>query len=1196
MKEILITSSVLILVLLVLRRLFRNTISRRAQYALWAVVLVRLLVPVSLPAVDFSILTVSEPVQSAVVRRMEERPVYVRPVERAPISEYPMAYDLEPGDQIPVKESSGYVVLDGNGVTVTKYAEKTTAGEVLVWIWKAGAAAMACFFLLTNLRFWAFLRKNRKPFPTQARACPVYLCEGLPSPCLFGLFRPAIYLTPAAAADPASLRHVLAHEETHARHLDPLWSLLRGVCLSLYWFDPLVWAAAWCSKTDCELACDEGALGRLGDGQRLAYGQTLLSLIPVRRGPGNPLLAATTMTAGKRQLKERIVRIAENRKGAAVALVTAAALVAAVSACAFTGSKAEGPQALTGKELAFFNEEFFNGGGVDLHNQFLSSLYETPEDIDLFELFYCEGSALSDEELRASLEMDPDNMPCPAYKLTTAEMDALLTENLGLTLAQTNKIGLDSFTYLPEYDAYYWAHGDTNYRSWVTFAAGEREGDTVRLYYDDDYMGGGWKCLTLAEQDGGGYHFLSNRPSEKPAIPTPLPEGKPEYTISLKDLEPYQAPAVTVEPRVGDFSGHYEDRLENWDIGGRNVQIYRAADGNIRAAVVLRDEAGNETRNVFLTGLDEDCRMFFYNDLFGHDGFFVAYFGQVGTNKYGTIYDYYYFRDGEDDPTLLARCRGWEEPLVLDLDGDGEKELAAVEQLFFQKDGAVYEADLPALLAKAWPELGYWDYSAWDANAKCLGITGLMARSGSDPRSFWWYLYYDGKNILVYKDGRTHTDHLMEGVEAPAEVVAKAKEYVLSLLEPQGDGTWLRADREGYADLQETYDDWRIESISGPYEFALGELTIRGYSFNFECHTTTPERVVLAGGKYLTEDDWVSPGYPGSDWLFFRVNANSGLKYLWHDMINDMSPESLGFREYLVWRAGELGLDTGAVSQAALEVQNDLDLILDISGGEIIVSLAPAADGAISAAQLSSRAPAPLGRGGSYRVSPDFGSGRNRQRGFTDPDVYRWTRAEAPARLPGGDSLVLAHTDWYHMLQFWDGSDLVMSKHTNAEPVWYRAELVAENDVFAADIYRYLRDWYDEAEWNARTGDISIPNAGQSRLEAAQAWVDAREGAMREVSPGSMYACTYVRSEAKVVEEMPEDWFPEEILNYEHFAFAYTTVFVPENDRALMRLMAGNTVEYEGTDAPAGAFWYSLRGALYLGDDGQWRCSGICTG
>lgn len=61
MKEILLTSSVLILALLLLRVLFRSAVSRRVQYALWLLVLVRLLVPVHLPAVNFSLLTAAEP-------------------------------------------------------------------------------------------------------------------------------------------------------------------------------------------------------------------------------------------------------------------------------------------------------------------------------------------------------------------------------------------------------------------------------------------------------------------------------------------------------------------------------------------------------------------------------------------------------------------------------------------------------------------------------------------------------------------------------------------------------------------------------------------------------------------------------------------------------------------------------------------------------------------------------------------------------------------------------------------------------------------------------------------------------------------------------------------------------------------------------------------------------------------------------
>ena len=65
MKEILLTSSVLILALLALRRLFRRTVSRRMQYALWLLVLVRLLVPVNVGTLAHNVLSAAAPVQAA---------------------------------------------------------------------------------------------------------------------------------------------------------------------------------------------------------------------------------------------------------------------------------------------------------------------------------------------------------------------------------------------------------------------------------------------------------------------------------------------------------------------------------------------------------------------------------------------------------------------------------------------------------------------------------------------------------------------------------------------------------------------------------------------------------------------------------------------------------------------------------------------------------------------------------------------------------------------------------------------------------------------------------------------------------------------------------------------------------------------------------------------------------------------------
>ena len=337
MREVLLTSSALILALLVLRQVFRKRISRRVQYALWGLVLVRLLVPANLPAADFSVLSVSEPARVQMEERLEEEPVYVLPVSTQEIARS----SARPNVILPMEGRYSEVTqAEGQPAVLTKYA--FTLEEALGLVWAAGMGCMGLWLAVSNLRFWHMLRKKRIPMELPECRYPVYLVEeGLVSPCLFGLFRPAVYLTPAAMESGEGLRHVLAHEETHGRHGDRLWSLLRCVFLALYCFDRLVWWAAAAAREDCELACDESALRRLGEAERIPYGQTLLRLIPLQRSAGHVMLTATTMTSDKKRMKERIMRISENRKMKAAALCAALAVTAAVCAVTFTGCSAQ---------------------------------------------------------------------------------------------------------------------------------------------------------------------------------------------------------------------------------------------------------------------------------------------------------------------------------------------------------------------------------------------------------------------------------------------------------------------------------------------------------------------------------------------------------------------------------------------------------------------------------------------------------------------------------------------------------------------------------------------------------------------------------------------------------------------------------------------------------------------------------------
>ncbi len=200
------------------------------------------------------------------------------------------------------------------------------------------------------------------------------------------------------------------------------------------------------------------------------------------------------------------------------ALMAAAALAGAAAGCGLkegSGAEKDDITPLTAEELDYFNGDgFFNGDDLNIRNQFLSSLYDDAKRIDLFQLFYC-GSGMEETLTQAereaviaynSWDAEPD---CPCEKISSGNMNAVLTRYTGLTVAETEKVGLNNFTYLEEYDAYYYYHGDTNDRAAITFSGGERQGDLIRLYYEDAYMGDGEKILTLRETKDG-YLFVSN--------------------------------------------------------------------------------------------------------------------------------------------------------------------------------------------------------------------------------------------------------------------------------------------------------------------------------------------------------------------------------------------------------------------------------------------------------------------------------------------------------------------------------------------------------------------------------------------------------------------------------------------------------------------------------------------------------------
>ena len=262
LKEVL-TVSALIAVVLLVRAIFKNRVPKRMLYALWLVVLLKLCLPgtlVSLPVLPAEDAAV--PAQSA-----------ERPVQTAPVIQRPAQTVTKP--QTPAQQPVSPVQE-----TAKPAAKPLTTAEILQIAWFSGSALLGLWLFSAWAVFTIRLHRDRRFLGKRGGTC-IYVSGAVKSPCLAGLI-PAVYLTEDVLRNDTT-ELIVRHELTHLHHLDFLWSLCRTIAVIVYWWNPLIWLAAICSKRDAELACDEAVAAGLQPEQRIAYARAILAQAPRKK-------------------------------------------------------------------------------------------------------------------------------------------------------------------------------------------------------------------------------------------------------------------------------------------------------------------------------------------------------------------------------------------------------------------------------------------------------------------------------------------------------------------------------------------------------------------------------------------------------------------------------------------------------------------------------------------------------------------------------------------------------------------------------------------------------------------------------------------------------------------------------------------------------------------------------------------------
>ena len=322
-----IESSLLILMVLGIRRIFAGKVQYAVIRFLWVVVFLRFLVPVNLISTPYSAGNLFKTFVSSV--KDKEAELSMASAGTA---------SKESGDGASLqgqgirslttvsleKQMGENTALSAQKELRTGLEEKTDAAEekrigrngerLRGFRWLVSGILLLWFFLSNCILTRRF--KRERVFYRKKGGLSVYQVSGIKSPCLYGIFCPAIYIPKGLVLEEqvnaVEMEQILTHEYVHFKHKDHILSVLQMILSAVYFFDPFLLYAVSCSKKDTELFCDETVIGLLGEKNRFAYGKMLIRLAGEVHFT-DFRYAMLTMSRRGREMEKRIRAIGKKR-------------------------------------------------------------------------------------------------------------------------------------------------------------------------------------------------------------------------------------------------------------------------------------------------------------------------------------------------------------------------------------------------------------------------------------------------------------------------------------------------------------------------------------------------------------------------------------------------------------------------------------------------------------------------------------------------------------------------------------------------------------------------------------------------------------------------------------------------------------------------------------------------------------------
>ncbi|MBQ8496785.1 MAG: hypothetical protein IJ489_04925 [Clostridia bacterium] len=322
--------SLVILLLLLVKRIFVDKLSARFQYLIWSILALRILIPTNImktTLIPFSLTL--ETLKSI--------------TEKGLSSVYSSRFE-------PISLSSVFPVIKEKPESIT---------DILFCIYASGIVLYSLYYLFSYLRLRILLFRAEKASSEEQemidtiakiyglKSCKAVYIDGISSAFVCGIIRPLLVLP----ADKETDEKIILHELLHLKYKDALQNVLWCLLRALHWCNPLVHVAAHRIGNDMESLCDTRVLERLEGEERREYGKILLDMANTKyaRAP-----FTSSISNGGKQISKRIEAIVRFKKFPKGMMIAAICITVFLCFPTLLGTR------------AIYTEDYYPGGYADL--------------------------------------------------------------------------------------------------------------------------------------------------------------------------------------------------------------------------------------------------------------------------------------------------------------------------------------------------------------------------------------------------------------------------------------------------------------------------------------------------------------------------------------------------------------------------------------------------------------------------------------------------------------------------------------------------------------------------------------------------------------------------------------------------------------------------------------------------------------